>query len=400
MWRKENKSFIDNDGHSTNAIMRIGNSYLRRINLNLFKGLVPAFLCFSASNLHAQQANSKFDSRIEFSKLDSNNNYVLEKAELSRIWPRIKEYDINNDLQLTFAEYSTVDLPYLKTNGSVNLNVKYKTTKEEDLYLDIYYPPSKSDMAIYPVLIYTHGGGWFNGSKENSTKAPMNTPLSELVEKGFAVVAINYRLTRTKSVVMRDCIIDAMDALRYLSKNSDSLHLDTTRVYAFGDSAGGQIAQMLTLADPNNFKGDATLYDSPYKVLAGVSWYGPSDFTVKELFETDDPTKEADRFSSRITKTESNPKKIKAMYKEMSPIFYLNKNSPPLYMMAADNDTTIPVGHAYHMKSKADSLGANVEILIVKNAGHNWRKAGGEIDPTLAIIAQKTVDFFLKYEQQ
>ena len=68
-------------------------------------------------------------------------------------------------------------------------------------------------------------------------------------------------------------------------------------------------------------------------------------------------------------------------------------------MMAADNDTTIPVGHAYHMKKKADEIGAPVTMQIVKNAGHNWRKAGGNIEPTLEEITQNTVDFFLKYKQ-
>ena len=169
-------------------------------------------------------------------------------------------------------------------------------------------------------------------------------------------------------------------------------------MYVLGDSAGGQIAQMLTLADPNDFKGDEQLYGNPYNVIAGVSWYGPSDFTIKELFVTEDPTKEADRFSSRITKTESDSTKITAMYKEMSPIFYLTKNSPPLFMMAADNDTTIPVGHATHMKAQADRIGAHVDLFIVKQAGHNWRKAGGEIIPPLEDITKQTVDFFLKYK--
>ncbi len=67
-------------------------------------------------------------------------------------------------------------------------------------------------------------------------------------------------------------------------------------------------------------------------------------------------------------------------------------------MMAANIDTTIPVAHAYHMKEKADEIGAPVSIFIVKNAGHNWRKAGGNIDPTLEVITQKTIDFFLKYK--
>ncbi|MBU2929871.1 alpha/beta hydrolase fold domain-containing protein [Winogradskyella psychrotolerans] len=364
----------------------------------VFIMLVFSCLLFSALSAQVENQYSKVNAESEFSKLDSNNNGVLEVKEINQIWKLIRKHDTDNNKELTLEEFSNFEIPHLKTKGDINLNLKYKTTKEEGLYLDIYYPSEKTADKKYPIMLYTHGGGWFNGSKENIVKQPMEESFLEFVEQGFAVVSINYRLTRHKSVLMRDCVIDAMDALRYLSKNSEDLQLDADQVYVMGDSAGGHIAQMITLADPAKFKGDKALFGNPYKVIAGISWYGPSDFTIKALFKTDDTTKNPDRFSSRITKKESNPSKIEAMYKEMSPIFYLSKNSPPLFMMAADNDTTIPVAHAYHMKKHADSIGAKVDMFIVKNAGHNWRKAGGDIDPTLEQITNKTVDFMLKYK--
>ncbi|WP_405603990.1 alpha/beta hydrolase fold domain-containing protein [Polaribacter sp. Asnod1-A03] len=341
---------------------------------------------------------TEVDSKIEFEKLDGNSNGELDVTEVFQIWKQLRKYDTDENKKIDFEEFSKFEIPYLKTKGKKNLNIRYKITEAEDLYLDIYYPAQNIGAKKLPVVFYTHGGGWFNGSKENIVRKPVSAPFYKLLEQGFAVVSVNYRLTRRKSVLMRDCVIDAMDALRFLSKNSDAFALNTNKVYPIGDSAGGHIAQMITLANPDNFKGDKKLFGNTYKVIAGISWYGPSDFTIRKLFETTDKTKNPDRFSSRITKTESNPKRIAQMYKEMSPIFYLTKNSPPLFMMAADNDTTIPVGHAYHMKKKADQIDANVDMFIVKNAGHNWRKAGGNIEPTLEVITQKTVDFFLKYK--
>ena len=367
-------------------------------NQRTYVVLVLGLLLFGKLMAQVDETHPKIDAKLEFSKLDSNKDGVLEVAEVNQIWKLIKKNDVDNNKELTLEEFSKFDIPHLKTKGDIELNVKYKITEQEDLYLDIYYPGEKVEGEKYPIMLYTHGGGWFNGSKENIVKAPMEDAFLKFVENGFAVVSINYRLTRQKSVLMRDCVVDAMDAVRYLSKHKDSLQLDTDRVFVMGDSAGGQIAQMIALANPNEFKGDKNLFANKYKVIAGVSWYGPSDFTIKALFETDDPTKDPDRFASRITKTIADSSRIKIMYKEMSPIFYLTKDSPPLYMMAADNDTTIPVAHAYHMKKQADSIGANVDLFIVKNAGHNWRKAGGAIDPSLDVITEKTVDFVLKYK--
>jgi dipeptidyl aminopeptidase/acylaminoacyl peptidase len=78
----------------------------------------------------------------------------------------------------------------------------------------------------------------------------------------------------------------------------------------------------------------------------------------------------------------------------MSPINYLSSRSPPLLMIQGDQDTTIPVKHAYYMNQKAVATRAPVEIMIIRNAGHNWRQVGAPIAPTLDEIVQRTVGFF------
>ena len=66
-------------------------------------------------------------------------------------------------------------------------------------------------------------------------------------------------------------------------------------------------------------------------------------------------------------------------------------------MIQGDKDTTIPVKHAYHMKQKADAVKAPVEIMIIKNAGHNWRKVDAEIEPSREAIIERTVQFFVDH---
>ena len=73
---------------------------------------------------------------------------------------------------------------------------------------------------------------------------------------------------------------------------------------------------------------------------------------------------------------------------------YLKADSPPLLMIQGDKDTTIPVKHAYYMKKKAEEVEAPVEIMIIKNSGHNWRKVDADIEPTADEIIERTVSFF------
>lgn len=281
-------------------------------------------------------------------------------------------------------------------------DIQYKMTPDGPLCLDLYYPASKPS-GKYPVAIYSHGGGWAAGSKKGATHGNMGKVVQGLTGKGFCVASVDYRLCKKGGhIAMRDCVIDSKDAIRYLSKNSDELSLDTSRVFTFGDSAGGQIAQMLLLAPPEALPGDEALAKYGYKTIAGVSWYGPCDFERTDLFNYNDRPDFRDRFGPRILGPDSDPKDKLALYREVSPINYLKKDSPPLLMIQGDGDTTIPVKHAYYVQAKAKELGAPVEIMIIKHAGHNWRKADGStpIDPSADVIVNRTVDFIADHLSQ
>ncbi len=287
---------------------------------------------------------------------------------------------------------------YLETGGERELNIVYKEVGRRKLQLDLYYPTTKLSGAPAPVIIYTHGGGWAAGSRAGVTKGLFEPLVRQLLEEGFAFATVDYRLyNKSGQVAMRDCVIDSKDAVRYLTKNANSLGLDTDRFYVFGDSAGGQIAQMLLLSPSDSLTGDPELADVSYDVQAGVSWYGPCDFQDMSLFNHDDRPNFKDRFGARIVPQAVPPLEKSERYAEMSPIIYLTKESPPLFMIQGDRDTTIPVKHAYHMEKRAEQLGAPVEILIVKNSGHNWRRAGGEVDPDKETITARTVSFFVEH---
>lgn len=332
-----------------------------------------------------------------WAKSDKNNDGKLLEQEEKRNWKKLKKSDINNDNQISFEEFSNhIKVPYLNTGGKRKLNILYKTTKEEDLYLDIYYPKNIKKGDKLPVVIYTHGGGWAAGSRHGASNASFKTVHTALLEKGFCIVSVSYRLWKKNgTTAMRDCVIDCKDGLRYLSKNSEEFGLDKNRFFSFGDSAGGQISQMLLLDSPKNLIGDLSLAKYTYKMVAGVSWYGPCDFEKSNLFNHDDRANFRDRFGPRILMPNTNPKDKLGLYREMSPINYLTKNSPPLLMIQGDSDTTIPVKHAYYMEKKAKKTKAPVTIMIVNNAGHNWRKVENDIKPTRREIVQTTIDYFV-----
>lgn len=330
---------------------------------------------------------------------DKNGDGALSMAELAQQWRLHGRGDTNRDQSLSLDELAKSAISYLPSQGKQKLNILYKKTAEEDLYLDLYYPEKRGPGKL-PIVIYTHGGGWTTGSKQNISFTSFPKVHLKLLEEGFAVAAINYRLWTTGgSVAIRDCVTDAKDAVRYLAQNSAELGLDPSRCLVHGDSAGGQIAQMLLLSPPASLPGDPALAKANYRMVAGVSWYGPSDFEKPELFSADDDKDARDRFGPRILKPDTDPKDKLRLYREMSPVNYLSKDSPPLLMIQGGKDATIPVKHAYHMQQKAKAAHAPVEIMIIQNAGHNWREAGGAIQPGIDEIVNQTVKFIVDHNK-
>lgn len=273
------------------------------------------------------------------------------------------------------------------------LDITYKTTAQGPLRLDLHYPAAARPDAKYPLVLFTHGGGWTTGDK-SIARGVRFQGASALTAQGFCVASMDYRLwSKDGNIMIRDCVTDAKDALRFLAKNAQRFSLDANRVFTFGDSAGGQIAQMLLLSPPESFPGDPALADAKYYLVAGVSWYGPCDFEKTELFNPDGRAGFRDRFGARIIKAGADAKTRLAAFREVSPVNYLRANSPPLLMIQGDKDTTIPVHHARYMKERADAVKAPVEILIVQNAGHNWREEGGALRPSLDEVVAKTAAF-------
>lgn len=52
---------------------------------------------------------------------------------------------------------------------------------------------------------------------------------------------------------------------------------------------------MLLLASPESLPDDRALAEVTYKIVAGVSWYGPCDFEKTDLFNHDDRADFRDR---------------------------------------------------------------------------------------------------------
>ncbi len=92
-----------------------------------------------------------------------------------------------------------------------------------------------------PVLVYFHGGGWVIGDLDTH-----DTLCRELANgSGSAVVAVDYRMGPENRFPA--AVDDCLAATRWVHDNAASLGLDASRLAVGGDSAGGNLAAVVSI---------------------------------------------------------------------------------------------------------------------------------------------------------
>jgi acetyl esterase/lipase len=377
------------------------------------------FYCTQPQDLMLE-ANGQFVADLDITASDDWQSMTIEAGQLKHKahgfalgkWSDISvlaikpkpEADIT---KVVFANFKWVVPPqaelqpdaYLVKGGKVKRDLVFKSVGGQDVLMDIYYPVQSSGERP-AVFYYTHGGGWWSGSKELDGQT--REIFSRLLETGVVCVSANYRYagkgTAACPVNMRDCVVDARDGMRYLKKSESALGIDASRIVTFGTSAGGHISLMLNYSPPESFVGDPSLAAHGVRPIAGVSWYGPADFTDSDLFVPAGikATLSPDRFTNRIRtgspriSYQQADDELKAMMREVSPLHYMTKDSPPLLQVHGDSDGTIPLKHGQLLQERAVGLGVPFQLITVKGAGHGF---GGDHTPNEESIIQSTVDF-------
>ncbi|MCM8535459.1 MAG: alpha/beta hydrolase [Lentisphaeraceae bacterium] len=237
-------------------------------------------------------------------------------------------------------------------------NVKYTEAADKDMFLDLYLPEKKSDEKL-PVIMWVHGGGWKNGSKERPKGL-------WLVKHGYAIASISYRLIPAQWPAQ---INDCRSAVRFLKGNANTYGLDSNKITAWGGSAGGHLVAVLGTQDlPKNEKTSSQIH-------AVIDWYGPADLlTMPPNVVTEKRTLEQVSKSNGALLLGSTVRDVPELAKEASAFWNVSKNDPPFLIMHGEKDPGVPLEQSIRLHKKQKELGVPTQLHIVKGAGHGGKE--------------------------
>lgn len=252
----------------------------------------------------------------------------------------------------------------------VTTNIVYKKVGSTSVMLDIYSLKNKTHK--HPLLIFFHGGGWVRGSKD-STSA-----FTPFLNNGWVVINAEYRFIQQAK--MPASVEDARSVLNWAYENAKMYGIDTNKIVLTGSSSGGHLALIAGMVPPNSVLDKSFPGGHILKPAAIVDFYGPTD--MLSLMDTPNhKQKAAIMFADKSSARE--------IAKLISPITYVRKDLPPIFMIQGDRDPTVPYSQSTSLKLALDKVGAPNFLYTVKGGKH-----GKFSNDQMADIYQK-VSYFL-----
>lgn len=228
---------------------------------------------------------------------------------------------------------------------------------------DLWRPKSKSAASL---MVYIHGGGFVNGDKDNLSPKL----LQMILDKGVAVMAINYSLLATH--VYPQAYRDAARAIQFARSNAKAWNIDKAKIGAMGSSAGGLTSLWLgfhdDLADPK--ASDPVLRESTRLKVIAV-WSAQTTLVADIVGpKVGEPTLKHSFYTGKLfglKKEEMAGEKGKELTKEASPLTFLTNDDPAVWAyysvankpQTAETTTSDAIHHPYFgrlLKEEMDKL--------------------------------------------
>ena len=253
------------------------------------------------------------------------------------------------------------------------------------LELDLWLPPETD--TSFPAVVFLHGGGWRLGSRHSAGPAYAGTtpnPFELVAQSGIAVASVDYRLTGEATFPAQ--LHDAKAAVRWLRTRAGEIGVDPERIAAWGESAGGQLAELLglTVGDPG-LEADHGVSGSS-AVSAVVAWYAPSDIAA---VATDAGADLLDATTREAQLLGSPAVAVPDLAALASPITHVGADAPAFLLLHGRADRLISCRQSERLHDAL--LGARVDtrLHLYDDADHMWL---GSTDAATDAV-QRTIDF-------
>jgi acetyl esterase/lipase len=252
----------------------------------------------------------------------------------------------------------------------IDKDLEYAKVGGESLRLDLYRPEASTPS---PLLVWLHGGAWENGSKDQM-------PLAALVDRGYAIASVEFRPASRAPFPSQVHEIKA--AIRYLRGAAERYGYDASRIAVMGASSGGHLAAVVGTsngrAELEGALGEHAGESSAVQAI--VSYFGASNLTT--ILAQSTPFGLRIREPALVRLLGAPPSEKETLARLASPVFHVDADDPPLYLLHGDQDPQMPINQSHELEGAYEKQGLEADFVVVHGAAH-----GGE-----AFFAPENID--------
>lgn len=247
----------------------------------------------------------------------------------------------------------------LDTSKDVTVsNVSYGTHVMNTM--DVYLPANRTNETN--VIVFVHGGGWVEGSKEEFTSLA-----NVFASKGYASITMNYRYADVdNNISYVDLLEDIDKALAFLKTNASVYTINANKITLFGHSAGAHLA--LLYAYRNNER---------RQVRSVIAVAPPTD--LPNLLEVG-------TFPSLLYNLVGSESMEK--YRDASPVDHVIMGVVPTYCFHGKADTSIPYQQSEELYNALKQRNAQAHrIKLLDDTGHEFS------EESYNVVVSETLSF-------
>ena len=224
----------------------------------------------------------------------------------------------------------------------------------------LYVPYNMPKNGQNAVIVYVHGG------PTSQTMNSFSRFIQYAANQGYMVLAPNYRGSRGYGKEFQQANLgdmgggDLQDVLAGVDWLKQTGYPDPKKFILMGGSYGGYLTMMGVTKAPE-------IWAAGVPIVPFVNWF-------TEIENEDPVLRESD------LATMGDPKTNKALYEDRSPIFFIDKITAPLILLAGGNDPRCPKTEAMQVVDAVKKRGGTAEYHVYENEGHGFARVENQID--------------------
>lgn len=253
---------------------------------------------------------------------------------------------------------SSLLLVSLCVGYKVHRDVSYGTLENETM--DIYIPKEAYGRSSNGCVLFIHGGSWSGGDKREE-----ELRCRYVASHGYIAATMNYSLYSddTKDEYSANTVLNEIDmALERIKSFTEEMNIKVTMAATSGYSAGAHLSMLYSYSRTNT---------APLEIKFTSNMAGPADINP-DIWGTDLAKGIGEILSEKdITNDMIESGEADEILDAVSPVTYINSNTPPSIFMYGGKDTTVPIGNWESLKHKLDTVGVEYDFVFLPNATHS-----------------------------